>query len=293
MPTEPAQSQTVLLGDVPVAGPLPTRTEKMVLVPFVLAWDILLNIGNAVLPKRKKGKVVRPGHAGVGGKWPEFIAPTEGDSRCSCPALNAMSNHGILPRDGKNITFKQLNALIQETYNFSPSFCFMVPHIGASMLKKSYWKDSFNLADLDLHNGIEHDASLTRLDTHLNRNQAPPHLPFVKELLESATGRDEDGNPLLTEADVSRMLVKRRKEAEVANPHYTTSKFHEVFGASNASTLLTIFGGRVADLEAILIDEKLPEGWESRILEHFGLTVIAFNKVVSRVGKGTEGEKRE
>lgn len=63
--------------------------------------------------------------------------------------------------------------------------------------------------------------------------------------------------------------------------------------ACSASTLLTIFGGRVADLEAILIDEKLPEGWESRILEHFGLTVIAFNKVVSRVGKGTEGEKKE
>lgn len=199
MSTEPAQSQTVLLGDVPVAGPLPTRTEKMVLVPFVLAWDILLNIGNAVLPKRKKGKVVRPGHAGVGGKWPEFIAPTEGDSRCSCPALNAMSNHGafrfppsvqgvwiswsilgILPRDGKNITFKQLNALIQETYNFSPSFCFMVPHIGASMLKKSYWKDSFNLADLDLHNGIEHDASLTR--EHLISVSIPMNTSLVAQL---------------------------------------------------------------------------------------------------------------
>ena len=29
------------------------------------------------------------------------------------------------------------------------------------MLNKSYDKDTFDLSDLDLHNGIEHDASLT------------------------------------------------------------------------------------------------------------------------------------
>jgi hypothetical protein len=30
------------------------------------------------------------------------------------------------------------------------------------MLKKSYTKDTFDLEDLNLHNGIEHDASLCR-----------------------------------------------------------------------------------------------------------------------------------
>lgn len=30
------------------------------------------------------------------------------------------------------------------------------------MLGKDYAKDTFDLKDLDLHNGIEHDASLTR-----------------------------------------------------------------------------------------------------------------------------------
>jgi len=30
------------------------------------------------------------------------------------------------------------------------------------MLNRNYGKDTFDLADLDLHNGIEHDASLTR-----------------------------------------------------------------------------------------------------------------------------------
>ena len=30
------------------------------------------------------------------------------------------------------------------------------------MLNKSYYKDTFDLEELDLHNDIEHDASLTR-----------------------------------------------------------------------------------------------------------------------------------
>ena len=69
---------------------------------------------------------------------------------------------GILPHDGKNISFPEMGSKIRATYNFAPSFCFFVPNFAARMLKKSYGKDRFDLADLDLHNGIEHDASLTR-----------------------------------------------------------------------------------------------------------------------------------
>jgi Peroxidase, family 2 len=70
---------------------------------------------------------------------------------------------GILPHDGRNISFKELNKTIRVTCNFSPTFCFFVPNFAANMLKKSYSKDTFDLAELDLHNGIEHDASLTSM----------------------------------------------------------------------------------------------------------------------------------
>ena len=51
---------------------------------------------------------------------------------------------------------------IRTTYNFSPSFCLFVPQYAASMLKKDYKTGKFDLKELDLHNGIEHDASLVR-----------------------------------------------------------------------------------------------------------------------------------
>jgi hypothetical protein len=148
---------------------------------IVLIWDIYLTLINLVAPNRRPGCVIPKGHPGAGGKWPEYMAPKEGDSRSPCPALNAMANHGeslyvmtngtfiythfwigILPRDGKNISFKELNRATSATYNFGETFCFTVSNFSAGMLGKSYERGTCNLADLNVHNGIEHDASLTR-----------------------------------------------------------------------------------------------------------------------------------
>ena len=61
---------------------------------YIFSWDALLALANLVLPNKPAGKVTPEGHPGFGGKWPEYIPRKEGDSRCSCPALNAMANHG-------------------------------------------------------------------------------------------------------------------------------------------------------------------------------------------------------
>lgn len=60
----------------------------------LMGWDIFLTLGNVVRFSRPVGKVTPEGHPGYGGVWPEYRPPQEGDSRCSCPALNAMANHG-------------------------------------------------------------------------------------------------------------------------------------------------------------------------------------------------------
>jgi len=235
-----------------------------------------------VTPSLKAGHVTPEGHPGAGGKWPEYFSPTDEDSRCSCPALNAMANHGILPRDGKNISFKDLGATIRVTYNFAPSFCFFVPNFAANFLNKNYGKDTFDLAELDLHNdsGIEHDGSLTRKDSALVPNQGKPHIPFVEELLASATGKDKEENPLLTLKDLAAYSSKRRVDARASNPEYCLSLFHKLFGSSNSATLLTVFGGRVRDVESFLTEERLPEGWESRARSRMGLTLAKFNLTV-------------
>lgn len=50
--------------------------------------------------------------------------------------------------------------------------------------------------------------------------------------------------------------------------------------------MLTIFGGRVNDLEPMLTEERFSENWEPRILSHFGLTMAQFNGTVLPVERG-------
>lgn len=146
--------------------------------------------------------------------------------------LNALANHGILPHDGKNISFSELNHKVRQTFNFAPSFCFFVPKFSADFLNRSYWSGRFDLEELSLHNAIEHDASLTRMDAALVPDQGKPDPTLVAELLGEATGTMEDGRPLLTIPDLSRALSKRRVDARKTNKHYTESFFHNMFGSA-------------------------------------------------------------
>ncbi|OSX56776.1 hypothetical protein POSPLADRAFT_1050466 [Postia placenta MAD-698-R-SB12] len=251
----------------------------------VVVWDLGLTLFNLVAPLRPADRVVPAGCPGAGGRWPEYIPPKEGDSRSACPGLNALANHGLLPRSGRNISFRQMNAAIRSTFNFAPTFCFFVPSYMAGLLGKSYWTDTLDLSDISVHNGIEHDASLTREDTSESPHQGEPCERFINELLASGTG--PGGN--LTVADLSRISGKRRTEAK-SNGQFTLSAFHKLFGSSNSGTLLTIFGGRVQDLRPILLEERIPEGWQPRIRNPAGLTLTAFQPTVLGIELGIEEE---
>ncbi|KAI0827440.1 Cloroperoxidase [Trametes gibbosa] len=260
--------------------------HNVLLNAAVFTLDFLYTLSNLLTPDRPLGHVVQKGHPGHGGQWPQYIPPSPADSRCSCPALNALANHGILPRDGRNISFKELAHVVRHTYNFAPSFCFFVPNYIASALGRPYASGRFDLADIDTHNCIEHDASLTRVDSALDPHQGKIAAPLVRALLRSGSG--PGGN--LVRADLSRALGRRRLESKRLNPNYSQSFVHKMFGSSNGSTLLTIFGGRVADLAPLLTEERIPDGWEPRVRHRLGLTLCAFNATVLPVELGIREE---
>lgn len=59
----------------------------------------------------------------------------------------------------------------------------------------------------------------------------------------------------------------------------------------SSATLLTAFGGRVSDLESFLIEERLPDGWESRIRKHYGMTFATFNATILKIEFGVNEKK--
>jgi hypothetical protein len=58
----------------------------------------------------------------------------------------------------------------------------------------------------------------------------------------------------------------------------------------SASTLLSVFGGRVSDIYTFLTEERFPDGWESRVRDRMGLTFFTFNRTVFRVELGVKEE---
>jgi len=252
------------------------------------AWDLGLTLINLVTPKKKIGHVIpegKPGHKGI---WPEYIKPKEGDSRCCCPGLNTLANHGLLPRDGKNIQFKIIPGVIHDVFNFAPSFCYFVPWYAAQFLQRDYNKDTMNLNDIDVHNCIEHDASILRHDTKFQTDQSKPALDLIHSFLASATG---DDGKTVTLADSSKFMELRRAHSKAHNPQYTQNVDQKMFASGNASILFSFFGGNVDDLRIFLNEERLPEGWEPKVRTKKGLTLFTFNTLVSRI-EGNIDERR-
>jgi hypothetical protein len=76
------------------------------------------------------------------------------------------------------------------------------------------------------------------LDTALEPNQSMKHIPFIEELLAAPTGKDKNGNVVLTTKDLSRILGKRRAVARAVNKDFTLSFFHKIFGSSKYVSLV-------------------------------------------------------
>ncbi|TFY73970.1 hypothetical protein EWM64_g10042 [Hericium alpestre] len=143
-------------------------------------------------------------------------------------------------------------------------------------------------------------------DAHLSTSQSRPSVPHVQELLACASGpafppsatpikpSDTDAklnlNRSLTLADLARVLSKRRAESRKRNPQYSLSTFHKVFGSSNSATLLTIFGGDLRAIHALLMEERLLPGFESFVRQPMGLTMMQFNATVLPLELSVEGE---
>ncbi|KAI0268504.1 Cloroperoxidase [Russula aff. rugulosa BPL654] len=240
-----------------------------------MGWDFSLVLVNLITFKRKVGRVTPKGLPGEGGVWPEYIPPRKGDSRCSCPGLNTMANHGIIPRDGRNISFREVTGQVRTTYNFSPSFSVYTVRYIANILNRSYNTGRFDLSDIDVHNGIEHDASLVRRDAYEEFHQGMP---------DGALRRHSSGSSNSTPPH------QRRREALQSNRQYSQDFKHKVFGSSNASTLVTIFGGRLSDIYTFLTEERIPNGWESRVRDQMGLTFFSLNRTVIGVELGIKEE---
>jgi len=283
----PAPFATVVL--LRIASSTWSTISTVLLYIGIIVTDGLLALWNLVTPGLKRGHVVPAGQPGAGGLWPQYVEPLETDSRSPCPGLNALANHGIIPHSGRDVSFREAAAAIRHTYNFAPTFALVLPLYAAQLLGRSFLTDKFDLSDVAGHNGIEHDASLTRDDAAHTINQSSSQQELTKALLDSASGPDGD----LTAADFSRCTSARREHSRKTNKQYTMSTIHRVFASANSAIMMTTFEGRVKDLAPWLLEERIPDGWEPCVRDNMGLTLTKLNVTTAQIELGVEEEVRD
>ncbi|KAJ7030091.1 hypothetical protein C8F04DRAFT_1187054 [Mycena alexandri] len=218
-----------------------------------------------------------------------FIPAGASDKRSPCPALNALANHGYLPRRGTQITFTHLLHAIKSVYNLSLPLAFLLTLVGfltcakfslrlrahtplsspsslsqrAQQLCRGHrWRISLswtlNLADLSARGWtkIAHDGSL------VHASGAPSHAPdpallsnFLAAAAAESSPREETGLTLNALAAIHATRAQH------------LNSFHEQIASGECALGWLVMRNPktgVIDLETLkewFGLERLPEGW--------------------------------
>nr|AIG55844.1 secreted protein [Achlya hypogyna] len=174
--------------------------------------------------------------------------PTDPKNMAPCPMLNSLANHGVLPRT--NITASNLRSALGSIH------CDSSQHRGVQEL---------TLKDLDVHNAIEHDASLTRLDAALGSNTKLNSTLLAELLATSADGK------YITKSELAQYRVARETNSRKINPSFTFGVKQQVIAYAEAAALFVAFQDatgamRVDWIKMFFAEEKLPFelGWTLR-----------------------------
>jgi hypothetical protein len=226
------------------------------------------------------------------GTWKK---PEPSEHRSPCPGLNALANHGYLPRDGV-VTTEQLVEAMDRYLGLSPSVGKRLADGAMAQLGK-HGDDGakrLDLADLALHGFIEHDASLTRRDARTGDavTLSPP-------LLEQLLAQSRDGTTLTLE-DVA--VAHRLRVAQSGADGHAVPGKAVTLAALEASILFAVLNRDgailVEEARSFLRDEKLPAGlphrrlgWGSLLATAAKLTALAHLPVLESARRARDAAR--
>ncbi|PRP74779.1 hypothetical protein PROFUN_06640 [Planoprotostelium fungivorum] len=205
-----------------------------------------------------------------------FQPPADGAYRSPCPALNILANHGYLPRDGKNITKSDLIYALFNGFNVGRDVGFLLANAAFEMYG---YKESISLLDLQQHNVIEHDASLTRSDYSLGDSNAFNETLFDKLLFYA------NNLEYLTWRRMTIARYFRRQDSFNRNPHFTWNAKQRWAAAGETALFQLVFGDwekgvDISLVKSIFRHERLPDGWKPHEGTILAVDVLAKQTIV-------------
>ncbi|ORX60721.1 Cloroperoxidase [Hesseltinella vesiculosa] len=205
------------------------------------------------------------------------------DARGPCPMLNLLANHGLISRDGRNIskqelfdalmivgapptiTWMFLSTAVYPMYrDISPSDPFYANFLPAAYL---------NLDQLTIHNMIEHDVSLTRYDVDIppHTDLSIPQPDLVRRIHDWAMLQQQfnNDNQVVLNMEGEHDLRKIRWfESFNDNPKSHLSLMYQISSSAECALLLDVIGRngqlRADQIESLLLKEQFPHDWYPR-----------------------------
>jgi len=176
----------------------------------------------------------------------QWHKPEAGHVRGPCPFLNTFANHGFLPRTGKYITQKNLADGLLNAVNFDANISAFLFNFAASTNPEpnSTW---FSLDHLTRHNVLEHDASLSRVDSFHGHADIFNEDAFKETLSHYGDTVDVKGG--------AAAIIARMKTCKATNPNYSLSDLGEAFIMGETAAFISILG----DVKTITVDKKRVE----------------------------------
>ncbi|KAJ6477034.1 Chloroperoxidase [Mycena sanguinolenta] len=190
----------------------------------------------------------------------EWIAPTASDVRSPCPGLNTLANHGYLPRSGMNITITDILDAAVAGFNVGPDSIIQAAKFG---LLSGDAPTTLNLDALQLHNLIEHDASISRNDFALGDN-----LHF-NETVFSTLANANPGVDFYNGTSAAQVMQARLADSLARNVNVTNTRKEFSLRTRESALYLSIFNDTRTGVtpktfvQIFFREERLPiaEGW--------------------------------
>ncbi|OAX83560.1 hypothetical protein ACJ72_02072 [Emergomyces africanus] len=209
--------------------------------------------------------------------YKQWHAPGPDDVRGPCPALNSLANHGILPHNGKRMTYPTLLKGILEGLNVGFDLT-LVAGTGGMLGAKNPLNLYFNLDDLSNHDLFaEHDASLSRSDLFFGDNNS-----FNETIWKSVLDYFKDEKAGISFTAAARARLHRIKTESERNPDFTFNAKDLVISYTETAQYLSVFGDPVTGyppvdwIKIFFEQERLPynEGWRRPRIQTNAVTLV-------------------
>ncbi|KAL3453181.1 Chloroperoxidase [Aspergillus insuetus] len=220
----------------------------------------------------------------------EYHPASATDSRAPCPIMNSLANHGLISRDGRNITKASLESALAEiglARTARAALCSISFKVHADEGDPNAPKGSsrlgfrevgqvdkdgvevLNLDQVGRAKGMEHDVSLSRRDREVGDHMRLDR-GLYERLMGVATKEGKGGAfKLWSLASHRRTLYA---DSKATNPHLIFGVPQHAAGCLEVAAMQAVFGKGVFKgvpreyYEAVLGEERLPyrEGWKPR-----------------------------